>query len=339
MTAAAKEARDLRVAVTGIRTTLGEGLVQYLAADDRVSHVLALDVAQPLVGHGKTRYVRLDLTDPRCDEKGAKLLRDDGIDTLVHCAFLAKPSHNPSWAHEVEAIGSLYAMNAAAEAKVRKVVLSSSTMCYGAYADNPNFLTEKHPLRGMKGSRFVRDKVAAERELEKLGRDVPGIITTSLRFASIVGPTARSYMTLLLAKPTVPKLAGYNPLMQFLHEEDALAALHEATINDHPGAYNIAADGVLLHTQVMRLGGKVPLGVPHGLAYPAANLLWNLQLTATPGPFLNYFRFPWVADNSRMKTVMGFEPQYTSRQALESFYETLLDAPPKGVAAASTKGV
>jgi len=30
-------------------------------------------------------------------------------------------------------------------------------------------------------------------------------------------------------------------------------------------------------------------------------------------------RYPWVADTTRLKTVFGYTPRHTSRQALETF--------------------
>ncbi len=318
--AARPAASPIRVALTGARTFLGERLVQVLEADPRVAHILALDIAPPRSGRGKTRFARLDLTDPMADERMADLLKEDGIDVLCHLAFLSKPSHSRSWAHELEAIGSLYVMNAAAEAQVPKVILGSTTMVYGAYSTNPNFLTEDHPLRGNPASRWVKDKVSAERELMKLKRDCPDIITTSLRFGVILGPTVKSFFTRMFGRQVVVSLMGYDPLMQFLHEEDAVRALAKAVFEDHQGAFNIVGDGVLYYSQALKLGGRVPMRMPHGFAYPSATLLWNLQVVDTPGPFLNYFRYSWLADGKRAKEVMGFEPEHSSREALTDFY-------------------
>jgi UDP-glucose 4-epimerase len=313
-----------RLALTGCRTFLGDRLIQALEDDPRCEHVVALDIRPPLSGRGKTTHVRVDLTDPSSDEQMAKVLEAEKVDTLVHTAFLAYPSHSGSWAHELEAIGSLYVMNAAASAKVRKVVLTSTTAVYGANADNPAFLSEEHPLKGVKGSRWVGDRVAVEKELARLARDCPDIITTSLRFCMTVGPTIRNFYTKLLTPQVVPTVMGYDPLMQFLHEDDAVAALLEAVREDHRGAFNIVGAGTLYYSDVLRLGGKIAVPVPHFLGYPTASALFNVQLSVVPGTFLNFFRFSWVADGARMRARMGLSPHYTSRGALLSFYDSLV---------------
>jgi UDP-glucose 4-epimerase len=49
-------------------------------------------------------------------------------------------------------------------------------------------------------------------------------VVTVLRLAPILGPTVNNYLTRYLGRRVVPTLMGFDPLMQFLHEVDALAA-------------------------------------------------------------------------------------------------------------------
>ncbi|MEE2779734.1 MAG: NAD-dependent epimerase/dehydratase family protein [Myxococcota bacterium] len=309
-----------RVALTGARTYMGERLVASLEADERCEHILICDSAPPANVGPKTRFAQLDLTRPDADGYMAGLLEEERIDTLCHLAFLAFPSHASSWAHEVEAIGSLYVMNAAAAAKVRKVVMSSTTMVYGAHSHNPNYLTEEEPLRGTPSSRWVNDKVSAERELMRLKMDAPEIITTSLRFGIVVGPSVRGFFPRVLDRDVIVRFMGYDPLMQFVHEDDAQQALLKAVWEDHQGPFNVVGDGVVYLSDVARIGGKVPLTVPHTLAQPLTTLLWGLQVVDIPGAFLDFFRYSWCGDNRRMRNVMGFEPRYSSREALIEFF-------------------
>jgi UDP-glucose 4-epimerase len=311
-----------RVAVTGACTYLGQRLIAALERDPACEHIVALDIARPLTARTKTRFVRLDLTHPDADETMAATLSADGVGTLCHLAFLGFPSHSGAWAHELEAIGTLYVMNAAAAANVHKVVMSSTTMVYGPYPDNPNYLSESHPLRGMRASRWVSDKVGAEHELSRLAKERPDIATTSLRFAPVVGPAHKSLITRLLRRAALPRLMGFDPLMQFLHEEDAVAALLLAVREDFPGAWNIVPEGVLYYSQVLKLGGKLPLPLPRVLAAPAATALWNLELVDMPGRFLDFFRYSFCADGSRARDVMGFEPRHTTREALTAFFDS-----------------
>ena len=97
---------------------------------------------------------------------------------------------------------------------------------------------------------------------------------------------------------------------------------------DHAGAYNIVGDGTLNHSDVLKLGGRLPLPVPHVLGYPIGDALFNLQIADAPGTFLNYLRYPWVADGKRMRDEMGFQPRWSSRDALIGLLRLALDPRP-----------
>ena len=65
----------------------------------------------------------------------------------MHAAFFTNPRRDATYAHELESIGTLNLLAAAAAAGVRHVVLRSFTAVYGARGQNPNFLTEDRPLQ------------------------------------------------------------------------------------------------------------------------------------------------------------------------------------------------
>ena len=57
--------------------------------------------------------------------------------------------------------------------------------------------------------------------------------------------------------------------------------------------------------------------VPHPLAYPLAELLWAAGLGEAPGGFLDYVRYPFVADGEKARRELGFEARHASREALD----------------------
>jgi UDP-glucose 4-epimerase len=208
---------------------------------------------------------------------------------------------------------------AARQARVRKLVLWSQTWLYGAHPSNPNFLTEKHPLRAPKSEPFFADKIEAEEQARNLARRSPGVVVTILRTAPILGPTVHNAFTRYLAHKVVPTMMGFDPLVQFLHEVDAIAALHLALLRDVPGTFNVVGDGVLPLSTVVKLAGRVALPIPHPLARTITALGWVSQLVETPPAFLKYLRFLCVADGQQARDVLGFVPGYTSREALLDF--------------------
>ena len=314
------------VALTGAQSFLGANLVGLLEEDDRTRRIVAIDVdaPEPSAGRGgargsKTRAYPIDLTDPKADARLAEVFAAERVDTLVHLAFLSSPTHATAWAHELESVGTMYALVAARHAQVRKVVMWSQTILYGAHPTNPNFLTEKHPLRAARREPFFADKVGAEAEVGRFAERVQGSIVTILRTAPILGPTVHNYLTRYLSRRLVPTMMGFDPLLQFVHEIDAIAAFKLAIDRDFPGTFNIVADGVLPLSTIIKLSGRIAAPIPHPLAEAVAALAWMAQLVEAPPSFLKYLRFLCVADGRKAWDTMGFRPAYTSREALLDF--------------------
>ncbi len=308
------------VAVTGACNFLGTELIKRLEEDRRYDRVIALDVRKPEIPLDKTEFHPLDLTIPTADDELATILAADDVDTLVHAAFLEYPTHASEWAHELEDIGTMHVLNACAQAKPDRLLMVSTTMVYGASPTNPNFLTEDDELKGHADSRFINDKVRAERQARRFARNNPDTRFCSLRFAPLLGPTVTNMFTRFFSRPMAPVMMGYDPLLQFVHQRDAVDALKLALDNDQvEGALNIVGSGVLPYTTVLALMGKIPVPMPHFLARSLSKALWVTQVFDSPPSFLDFLRFLCVADGSRAKQVLDFQPRYTIKRTVLDF--------------------
>jgi UDP-glucose 4-epimerase len=309
-----------RIVVVGAHTQMGEQIIRNLERDERVSEFWILDLHAPKRKNlRKARFVPIDLIAPGADAELARQLKMIEATCLVHCALKNNPSANPMYAHELEVIGTSHLVSAAKAAKIRKFILCSSTFVYGASPKNPNFLTESSPLDKKSPSHFVRDKIEAENQVLKLLEEAPEIKVNILRFCLIVGPRSHNFFTELFRRSVIPTLLGYDPLMQFIHERDALRALKKVIVEDTPGIFNIVGRGVIPLSYALRRAGKWPLPLPSILAYPAVQSLWNLHMLSVPGRFLDFFRYICVADGTKASEVMGFESKRSSKEAFLEF--------------------
>lgn len=308
------------VAVTGACTFLGTELLRWLEEDPRCSRVLALDVqAPPHRTGGKVEFVQLDLTQPRVDADLAALLDAVHVDTFVHGAFLSHPTHAAEWAHELEDVGTMHVLNACTGRKPRRLVMVSTTLVYGAHPKNPNFLTEDAELRGHRDSRFVNDKVRAERQVQRFANEHPDVSVCVLRYAPLLGPTVSNMYTRFLSRPIAPVMMGHDPLMQFVHEQDAAYALFKAVDGNATGPFNIVGKGVLPYTTVLALLGRVPVPMPQIVARQLAKLLWTTQLVGSPPSFLDFLLYLCVADGSRARAGLGFAPRLSIKRTILDF--------------------
>ena len=306
------------IVLTGAASFIGSNLLKSFEEDRSIKHVVAVDVFKPPFPLKKTKFYKLDLTQPTTDADLAQILKDEQCDTFVHLALLTNPSKSSSYAHELEAVGTMYVISACEEARVRKMVLGSSTLVYGATPRNPNYLTEDMPLNGAR-ARFIRDKVAAEKEFADFAKRNPQTVVSILRPAMVLGPTVRNFWTKYFSRPVVPTMLGYDPLMQCVHETDVLDAYRKVIREDHPGAWNIVGKGVMPLSTILGLHGKVSLPLPGPLLRATFKAAWIAGVAEMPDSMLDYLRFLWVADGEKAEKKMGFVPKYTTRETLQSF--------------------
>jgi UDP-glucose 4-epimerase len=110
------------IAITGVSSHIGTELIKRLEKDRRYKKILAIDICRPNIPLGKTEFHKVDLTQPTADAAVARVLSRGEADSLVHLAFLSRPTHHATWAHELEAIGTMHVLNACAACHIRKVV-------------------------------------------------------------------------------------------------------------------------------------------------------------------------------------------------------------------------
>jgi UDP-glucose 4-epimerase len=304
------------VALTGASSFLGKNLVGLLEEDPRTERIIAVDVKAPDTSGPKTRMYPVDLTAPASEERVAEILAAERVDTFLHLAFLSSPTHAGAWAHELESVGTMHVLNAARRVSLRKLVVWSQTILYGAHPTNPNFLSERHPLRADAQEAFFADKMEVEREAAIYATKAKGTVVTVLRTAPIVGPTVHNYITRYLAERVIITLLGFDPLWQFVHEVDAIAAFKLAIDRDFPGVFNIVGEGVLPISKVIKLAGRVSLPLFHPLAETMMAAAWAAQAAYAPPGFLRYLRYLCIADGEKAAREMGFRPAYTTREAL-----------------------
>jgi UDP-glucose 4-epimerase len=310
------------VAVTGACTYLGGELLRRLEEDARYARVLALDIRAPAFTGRKIEFIQLDLTQPTVDSELATLLERYKVDTFVHGAFLSHPTHAAEWAHELEDVGTMHVLNACAGVEPRRLVMISTTLVYGAHPKNPNFLTEDMELRGHRtihAGRFVNDKVRAERQVQRFAQEHPNVEVCILRFAPILGPTASNMYTRFFRRPVAPVMMGHDPLMQFVHEQDAAFALQKAVESHATGAFNIVGKGVLPYTTVLALLGRVPVPMPQLVARQVSKILWATQLVGSPPSFLDFLLYLCVADGTKAKREIGFAPRLSIKRTILDF--------------------
>ncbi|MBW3084787.1 hypothetical protein KEM60_00976 [Austwickia sp. TVS 96-490-7B] len=322
------------VLVTGAGGRLGAGVARSLAAHTEVGRVIGLDVTAPLVSLGAADFVRSDVRHPVV----GRLLDQADIDTVVHLALSTRPLGGQARAaqKETNVVGTMQLLAACQQShRLRRIVMRSSGEVYGSSAQDPAVFTEDLVIPRGRAVGAVRDVLDAEGYLRAVLRRRPDLEWTTLRLAHVVGSQMSSRLLDYLALPVVPVPMGYDARLQFLHEDDAVAAVVQAVVGPPVGAVNVAAPGVVTVSQAAALTGRVCLALPAtaGASMHQA-LAWGRRI-GLAGPVvasptdLAFLRHGRVLDHSAIQERLGFLPTRDTRHAfLEA--ATAFPAPPYG---------
>ncbi len=310
------------VLVTGASRFLGGYLVTRLAQNPDIERVIAVDTQSPTKDMhrrmGRAEFVLADIRNPLL----GKVIRNMDVDTVVHASAVAKAPKSGSRAamKDMNILGAMQLFAVCQKApSVRKVVLRSSSVVYGSSAKDPAKFTEEMSARRRPTGPFATDMIEIEGYLRGLARRRSDIATTILRLAPTVGNRLPGSVSSYLTSPLVPTVLGRDARLQLLHEEDALGALERAVVGGPSGTYNVAGDGIVMMSQAVRRAGGVTVPMPYGLFRTVGHALMGSVMKSFTKEELDYFHFGCGLDTTRMRTELGYEPRWTTREALDDF--------------------
>ncbi len=299
----------LVVAITGAAGYLAGRVIEQLCADDRVERVLGFDVRRPTFEHRKLIFDEVDVRNP------ALKSRFQGVDVVMHLAFVMDPIKDEALMRDVNLNGSQNVFRSAGEAGVKKVVYTSSGVAYGAHPDNDVPLTEDSPLRANLDFSYPAHKLEVEYVVKEIRSEYRDMTFTILRPAMVLGPHADSAWSHLFEMPIIFSIKGYSPFFQFVHEDDVAGALAFSVFEDLDGAYNVAPEGWMHQEEVHAIVDRprIQLSEPH--AFSLADRLWNAGLAEAPAGMLHYAMHSWVMGTDKLRSA-GFSCSRSNEETL-----------------------
>jgi UDP-glucose 4-epimerase len=305
----------MRYVITGGSGYIGSRLVDLLERRDDTEKIVICDVAAPKGYRPHTEYERLDVRDRGAVHSVLERVRPD---VLVHLAFILNPSHDEEFAYNVDVNGTHNVLEAADKVGTRQVLVTTSGVAYGAFADNPVPLTEDDPVRGVAGFTYARDKTESDRLCQLWGATHPERVMTIVRPCIVFGPNVDNYLVRLWTKqPFAVDVGTIDRQIQFVHEDDVVEGITGLLLGRHAGAFNVAGDGLMTNRECAELIGvpirKMPLRLYRGLA----RVMWNLRQSEVPPGGIEFALHSWLLSNEKLKRTTGWSPKYTSRETFE----------------------
>jgi UDP-glucose 4-epimerase len=296
-----------------VSNPLGAEVARRLAP--HVPHLFGCDLRDPISAleemdfvHADTRHVAI-----------GKLIRQLNVDTVVHLAVLVDSPRDERSIHETDVIGTMNVLAgcAAPSGRVRRLIVKSGQAIYGAGPSDPSFFSEEMTSLERPVSSVTRDLLDMEQLVSEFAvrNESCRVGVLRLGFRVSEDTTLARYLSL----PIVPTFAGFDPRLQLLHEDDAVEAIVRAVLGNQQGAFNVAAQGVVLLSQAIAImgGTAAPVLPPYGrwIGRLALRALTHVQLQAH---LADVIAFGSVMDCAKLESAFGWRPAATSRAVMDA---------------------
>ncbi|MCP4131066.1 MAG: NAD-dependent epimerase/dehydratase family protein [bacterium] len=302
--------------ITGVSGYFGMKLVKYFCGKDDVAQIIGIDIIEPEYSNNKFHFIKHDVRDDM-----TPLFTAHTVHWAIHAAYILAPIHNKGLMEDININGTRNFLSACSSCGVKQVMQVSSTTAYGFYKDNPPLLNEESPLRGNNDFTYAKNKKELEFLCAEFMKNYPDICFTVIRPCFVVGPGFNNPLARHLRKKIV-MLPMDTRDFQFVHEDDLVAVMYLLLKRKISGVYNITADGTMTFDEMIKMLGGIQFKIPPFLIYPLNNLAWFLRLTfftEIPTPALNFMRFPWIADNDKIKKDLNYRFKYTTKEAFMDY--------------------
>ena len=201
---------------------------------------------------------------------------------------------------------------------VQSLVVVSSGYVYGAFPENPYYMDEDSPLSASRSYPEIRDLVEVDTLASAFLWRYPHIRTCVLRPVNVLGYHVHSMIGQYLRQKRVPTVMGFDPMMQFIHEEDLSEAIAATLEHRLQGVFNVVGPGeVPLHVAIRETGGR-GLSVPEPLLRMMFERLFKMGMIPYPPGALDFLKFPITLSGERFVDATSFRPLFELEETLRS---------------------
>lgn len=303
-----------RVLVTGAAGFIGSQVVERLSIEPTVETVVGVDVRPG------PKVLELDIRDPGL----TALVADQRIDSIIHLAAVVtpRPEHTREFLHSIDVEGTANVVSAALLGDVSHLTVTSSGAAYGYHPDNPDWIDEGDELRGNPEFAYSDHKRQVEEALGRARAEHPDLRQLILRPGTILGETVDNQITALFERRVMLGIAGSPTPFVFIWDTDVVEIIVTGVLGRRTGVYNLAGSGAVPLREVARQLDKPYLPLPAVLVKAVLAALKPLGMTQYGPEQVDFLRYRPVLSNRRLIDEFGYEPQWTSLEALKSWQDS-----------------
>lgn len=240
---------------------------------------------------------------------------------VIHLGRLQSSQENRMRRYNANVLGTQKLLDLSHKYGIQRLLVLSTYHVYGADAYNPALIDESAPLKGSELTFDLADSI----ELENLANiylwRYPHLNISILRPCNIVGPGVRNAISTLLASRYTPLLAGFSPMMQFIHIDDMADATLLAFEKGKRGIYNVAPEDWVSYRHALELCHCTPIPLPSIPPTVTRSLLRLLKLRSFPSFLMNFFKYPVIIDGRAFKEEFDFTPRRSLNEIFNYYRE------------------
>jgi UDP-glucose 4-epimerase len=300
-----------KVLITGIAGGQGRLLTRRLRENYEVCGV---DRAE---WRGAPRGVSVHRVDVR-KKKFEDVIRTEMPSAVVHMGFIRHFRTSDRERYDVNVRGTKQLLDHCVNHGVQSLVLVSSSYVYGAAPENPYYMDEDSPLAASRSYPEIRDLVEVDTLASGFLWRYPHIRTCVLRPVNVLGHYVHSMVGSYLREARVPTVLGFDPMMQFIHEQDVSEAIALTLERSLQGVFNVAGPGeVPLHTAIRETGGSA-FPLPEFVMRPLFDRLFRWGAIPYPPGAIDYLKFPVTVSGERFVEATNFRPLFGLEEIFQS---------------------
>ena len=300
------------VLITGIGGRLGNFLAKRL---HREVNVLGIDRRKVTNLPKDVKHYKIDIRRSRIED----IFRNNKIDTIFHLGVMHNLRETDKVHHDFNIMGTTKLLEYAQKYGVKKFIFLSSANVYGPKATNSHFLSEDTPLMGGAGFSAIRDLVALDMLVTSFFWRAPKLDIVIFRPAHILGNVRNAPSNYLRIQNRIPRILGFDPMIQTIHQSDLVDAMMSVFKKKGiKGVFNIASEGELPLSEIIKYLGKKELPLPEILFKLALKEMWLAKVSSFPASELDHIKYVCMVDDSRAKKEFGYKPKYNITDSLDS---------------------
>jgi UDP-glucose 4-epimerase len=244
------------------------------------------------------------------------VFRKEQPEAVIHMATVTHLTVRNEDRFRINLFGTRAVFDHCARYGAKRCILVGRHTYYGAAADSALYHGEEDPPFAMTTFPELADLVAADLYAGSALWRYPELDTCVLRLVYTLGPSMSGTLSSFLTGPRVPTVLGFDPLFQFMHDDDAADAICTALEKKLRGVYNVAGPQPMPLSAIARQAGRMPVPVPE----LALRLVFGrFGLPALPPGAVAHLKYPVVIDDSSFRAATGFNHKYDEDATIAAF--------------------